>query len=618
MASLSVTVINGTGSQTGTPANPNDLVRLRDLQGALSSYMMLGSGIATSQILGFAAAVEALVDQFVQDSNSIVWMVESGVALIASVNLAPNGYLQTNGQGISVMVGSGSNQCAPGNHSHPGLPILPVTVVNGNTTSVGTFDNQQIPANFQTGAPVQVLSVEVVTVPNAGILATNSGVQADFGPAYNQVARGGDMVQALTGIAQLEAAQVVALDSDSVDLTLASSPGFPVTNGMSFPVLYELATILPVGGHVGGAYQFDFPVEISSVTVTAFAPQVPTVLTLMLNGAPTSVNVLLPSGVPGSELQITESYSGLVVPIGVNGATSPLRWQCTSGAANIIMAPSQVDLTMSVVALSSGVQTIGTLLTAQVNVQPLGGLQITASGIGVIFGNFNAESSPAGTVAPGDHGHTLLHNPVLASSSSSMVLTIDGNQNLTGSVNVDPSPPGGNGLLETTPTGVSVVLGTGSDMAAAGNHTHAAVTASANGFMTPAMLAQLNASSASLAQVVTFGSNGTAIYPTIYCGGAVRFPSAVQVIGLTITGYNTSAPTTFCMTLSGVQQPLTITLPASSGIFGFADVDLRSMPFTIPLTTSGNWTNHVQWLCISGSYIAAPPNYTINMNVLPI
>ena len=119
-------------------------------------------------------------------------------------------------------------------------------------------------------------------------------------------------------------------------------------NALSFSFLYERAGKIAVGDYVGGDYAADFSVEINRVTLTVLAPQAPTVLDLVIGGQLTGNQIMIPSGLSGTELDFS-IWMNPPVPVvasGATGLTPSRRWQCISGSPSILDAPSQLDLLM--------------------------------------------------------------------------------------------------------------------------------------------------------------------------------------------------------------------------------------------------------------------------------
>ena len=117
-------------------------------------------------------------------------------------------------------------------------------------------------------------------------------------------------------------------------------------------------------------------------------------------------------------------------------------------------------------------------LTAEVRLAPGGALVSGPSGVAVALGTTH------GTAAYGDHTHALLHNPVAVVATPSVVLTVDGSQNLSANVQADPAPPAGCAPVTIGSAGLYLQLGTAINQPAAGTHGHAVVVANvSDGFM---------------------------------------------------------------------------------------------------------------------------------------
>lgn len=122
----------------------------------------------------------------------------------------------------------------------------------------------------------------------------------------------------------------------------------------------------------------------------------------------------------------------------------------------------------------------GQELQADLNLGASSGLEIGAGdGLRVVFG------TTAGTVAAGDHVHANDHLAVTVLDSTSIDFTLAGQQ-ITAVVVVDPAPPVNGGRLLAGGNGLYAVLGTGSGVAAAGDHTHSVATTGVDGFMSAA------------------------------------------------------------------------------------------------------------------------------------
>jgi hypothetical protein len=121
----------------------------------------------------------------------------------------------------------------------------------------------------------------------------------------------------------------------------------------------------------------------------------------------------------------------------------------------------------------------GQELAAEVRLAPVSGLVIDAGGLAADFG------SGTNQVSRGDHSHAQLHDPLTVLGDPSLVLAVSDDQELSGTVRLDPEPPGGFGRLAVGTAGLSVALGTDPDEAAAGNHGHSVATEGGAGFLSP-------------------------------------------------------------------------------------------------------------------------------------
>jgi len=121
----------------------------------------------------------------------------------------------------------------------------------------------------------------------------------------------------------------------------------------------------------------------------------------------------------------------------------------------------------------------GQVLSAEVALEANGGL-ILNSGVGTDFGVGHNQ------VARGDHTHTGYQGALVVANTPSLTIGLDVNNMLSGTVRTDPSPGPNCGALGVGTNGMYVQLGSGSRMAAGGDHTHTAATESADGFFSAA------------------------------------------------------------------------------------------------------------------------------------
>jgi hypothetical protein len=134
-----------------------------------SAVSLPGHHHQVADIVDFAAGVGAELGLLLEASDSIAW-----TGLAPSVRLKTNGALLSGADGLSVDLGAGATQAAPGNHTHSQLHN-PLTLA-GSATLTLALNGQQLSAEVLLGA--------------LGGLAINSGVVIDFGTEHYQAARG--------------------------------------------------------------------------------------------------------------------------------------------------------------------------------------------------------------------------------------------------------------------------------------------------------------------------------------------------------------------------------------------------------------------------------------------
>lgn len=148
-----------------------------------------------------------------------------------------------------------------------------------------------------------------------------------------------------------------------------------------------------------------------------------------------------------------------------------------AGKADLVHTHAAEDVT----GLQSGIQThLGSVLAStntvvptvsdesvsfDLRVNPLGALTSDGDGLRVAVG------MASGLVAPGDHTHPTLHDPVTVVPGYGIALAMD-EQELSAEVVLAP-----NGGLALGGSGLGVSFGTGATDVAAGNHTHAGMHA---------------------------------------------------------------------------------------------------------------------------------------------
>lgn len=130
----------------------------------------------------------------------------------------------------------------------------------------------------------------------------------------------------------------------------------------------------------------------------------------------------------------------------------------------------------------------GQVFSAEVRISGVGGLKVYADGLGADFGPGENQIARGASVLPGSD-----HAPVTTANSYSISLGVDDNQVLSAQAKIDPSPSAGFGRLSIGTAGLRMILGSGSDVAASGDHVHNYATTSTAGFMSPQDKQRLNA-----------------------------------------------------------------------------------------------------------------------------
>jgi hypothetical protein len=219
------------------------------------------------------------------------------------------------------------------------------------------------------------------------------------------------------------------------------------------------------------------------------APLVHTHVAAQVTDFAAAVGILL-EGIPAATSSLSLGYAagrltgGVIVDPNGGLASGVAGLGCNFGAAaNTVAMGNHTHAQLhDALVLGSSVsisfnladQTLG----GEVNLAPGGGLQAQPSGVACNWG------TAANTVAMGNHTHAQLHPALTTYSTAGLALYLNATaQTLSGVVNLDPSPASGFGQLAHGSAGLSVMLGTAANTAAAGNHGHAAATTCSNGFM---------------------------------------------------------------------------------------------------------------------------------------
>jgi len=379
---------NVTGAQftSENPATlPNHLVRLDQMQAAISSGVDAGHTHTSSQITDFAEATADQVAALIQDSHTVRWNYDDpGGELSAAVALKPGGGLTSDSDGLS------TSGVASENHTHSGLHD-PVTL--GTSTSI----------EFTLAGPGgQVLAGEVKLSGDSGLIIEGDGLQVDFGSGVNQVARGNHghvglhnkvTVQASTtltptivdgdqkisgdvkmdpnppgarilntsagiytkigtsGAAAYEHTHPVA--TTSTDGLLSAADKVKLDQYVSLvqlnqPVLYTRHDFVALGDYIGGRKRWEQRMLVTKTNLTANPGILPQRLALQVNGVLTGDTIDIPAGAHGVEVQNAVTFGSTFIEVGEYA-----RWICTSG-----------------VPAGSGVENFASFVYLEMNVQP--------------------------------------------------------------------------------------------------------------------------------------------------------------------------------------------------------------------------------------------------------
>jgi hypothetical protein len=187
--------------------------------------------------------------------------------------------------------------------------------------------------------------------------------------------------------------------------------------------------------------------------------------------------VWVDSGLTRKPALVLLPNSGLVTGTGVGvdfgtGANQAARGNHT----HTDLHPAVTLIPNNTIDTSLATQAIG----LEVRLWPGAGLKAGPSGVGADVGTGSSQ------VAAGNHTHGQLHAAASSVNSTSLRLSVDANQVISGGVILDPSPSSNRGRLGVSANGLYVELGPSGTQAAAGNHVHANATQYQAGFLSPA------------------------------------------------------------------------------------------------------------------------------------
>jgi hypothetical protein len=297
---------------------------------------------------------------------------------------------------------------------------------------------------------------------------------------------------------------------------------------------------------------------------------------------------------------------------GILSAVDGLYLNTGSGTGQIATAEYVQSLMHAAVTLAAS-DTIDASLNAQeldieVRLAPDGGLEVNGdgSGVQVSFG------TGANQASRGNHTHAQLHDAVTVADSSTVDLTLTGQQ-VSGAVKLRPlaSLTAVQGRILAASDGLYAELGPSGTQAAPGNHTHANATADASGFMSAENYRKLS----NLADLVQVESNvlfqrHDALIPTQYVGGRRRWGQAMQITYIDLTA---ASPTAQCLLGLEVDGSVvdTITIPAGSNHAECTNFKALTDVFV-------NADDYVRVICISGTEgitTTAPENEPSRINL---
>lgn len=285
---------------------------------------------------------------------------------------------------------------------------------------------------------------------------------------------------------------------------------------------------------------------LASAAVTAVGAAcatTPTVAPTIVDGVLSFGVVLKPSG------GLVETEDGVAVDIGT----------ASTQAAAGDHAHEELHDALTVAAGASVTLTLdGQELSAEATVAEGGGLVLSDSGLAADVGTL------AGQVAAGDHTHAGLHDPVQVIDTSSVTLSLIGQQ-LAAAVRLDADPDDGI-PISVSPSGLYVSSGPGG--AAAYAHEHGAATTAEAGFMSATDKVAME----TVARVVAFSwpvqfQRERALVVDERLDGQVRFPDAVRVTRVDVTALAPDSETVLVLEVDGDDSDLEVSIAAGpSGV----------------------------------------------------
>lgn len=435
-------------------------MRLGESQALLSGKADRQHTHSIDDILDEPAKFLVRVDEVIANSNDITWTV-SGNVMYGNVRLDPAGKITRTGNGLAV--------------DFTGVMRTGDSIVTSQISDFASAFAIQLGSDIADTNDIvwqrgSVLSGKARLAPGGGIVSTVLGLKVD-----NTVFMAVGASIAFSQISDTSTALPAAMGN-----IIADTQDIVWTRGA---IMSGNARLKPFGGLIH--------------TTTGLAID-PTIVS-----TPSSTFTVS---------QITDFNAGFLVQLGNDVAdTATIFWTNRGG---ILSGNARLNPTGGLTSDSSGIRCVfgtaantvamgnhghsqlhdpvtlgasqsilfslgGQVLAGEVNLAPSSGLKIGTTGLAIDFGYGATQALPGSAFAILSG---MAANSWTAVSTPSIVFYFDGHV-FSGNARLDPSPPPGFGTLQVTAGGISVMLGTTSSTAAAGNHSHALATESSNGFM---------------------------------------------------------------------------------------------------------------------------------------
>jgi len=412
------------GNQALAPASGTDLVRLVDLQAAVAGCVPVGQTYTASQITDFNAAV-------------LAQLVANGVSLsgTGTVMLLVNGGLKYTGG----LLGIDSGVVSLVGHTHTAAQIS-----NFNAAVLGVLAANGVVLSGTGSVPL---------LANGGLKYTGTALGVDSGTVslVGHTHTSAAITDWNAALASWALANGVAVGGSGI-VSLLPGGGLMYGNNGNNGLMVNSGIVSFIGHQHRAVDVVDLPSAVTG---------------LMLSNLQASTTVA-PSGTgPFSFRVITAPGGGLLVTaagLGVDSGVVSLVGHTHAQLHNPLTLGS-----MNTIAATLANQQ----LQMEVRVVPGGGVLATPSGVQVDWSVVGRN---------GNYGNN--GNYALGTANTATVQLSLNSGTLTATVPLDPNPPGGTGgLIVAGVNGLRVALGTASNVAAAGNHTHAAASETTDGFL---------------------------------------------------------------------------------------------------------------------------------------